>query len=447
MLPRDLTETYERIMQSIPQEFKEKAIRLLQFLVYSKEPLTLEQAVDVVATDFDEEPPRFSVDCRLFQDTDILRHCPSLVSVIYVESYFLPRLELHLAHFSVKEYLLLQISFEYGRACIAITRTFLAYMRDIGGDPQDFHSKFPLTRHAPQAWLTFARGAESSAKVSSEIVDFLREKEFYNRLNFIMGRYPDDWDRYQDLPRGPGLHYASKSGLTTVASLMIQNGADVNASGYYGSALNAAAHNGHLDIARLLVDEGADVNSLAGYGVDGSALKAASEQGHLDIVQFLLGKHANVNYEFNGVFETPLSAASRRGHIDIVRLLLEHNAEVNSTEFTYGSALNAASRAGHLNIIKMLLNEGAVINLQVPSNSFSALHSACKNGHVEVAEFLLGRGARFNANGTSYADALKTASAGGCAEVVQLLLEKREDVTLRGYDAGTSLQAACDDGN
>ncbi|KAF6806492.1 NACHT and ankyrin domain protein [Colletotrichum plurivorum] len=82
MLPRDLSETYGRILRSIPQEFEEKSMRLLQFLVYSKKPLTLEQGVEVIATNFDEETPHFDVDSRLFINTDILRHCPSLVSVV-----------------------------------------------------------------------------------------------------------------------------------------------------------------------------------------------------------------------------------------------------------------------------------------------------------------------------------------------------------------------------
>ncbi|KAF6527438.1 hypothetical protein HZS61_010482 [Fusarium oxysporum f. sp. conglutinans] len=48
-LPHDLNETYCRMLENIPSEYKNSAIHLLQFLVHTKRPLTLPEAVEVIA--------------------------------------------------------------------------------------------------------------------------------------------------------------------------------------------------------------------------------------------------------------------------------------------------------------------------------------------------------------------------------------------------------------
>ncbi|KAF4345896.1 hypothetical protein FBEOM_144 [Fusarium beomiforme] len=105
-LPRDLNETYYRMVQNIPSEYKSSAIRLLQFLVHTKRPLALSEAIEVIATEINQEPRGFHIKRRLFQATDILRYCPSLVTIAEVKRYPGTMEELHLAHFSIKEYLL-----------------------------------------------------------------------------------------------------------------------------------------------------------------------------------------------------------------------------------------------------------------------------------------------------------------------------------------------------
>ncbi|KAH9240263.1 hypothetical protein K456DRAFT_1040780 [Colletotrichum gloeosporioides 23] len=86
-LPTTLEETYNRMLQSIPQDYWSSALRLLQFLVYAKRPLTLKEAVEIVATEVEEGRSRFDVRCRVFDDNDILRHCPSSISVVIVKAF------------------------------------------------------------------------------------------------------------------------------------------------------------------------------------------------------------------------------------------------------------------------------------------------------------------------------------------------------------------------
>jgi hypothetical protein len=106
------------MFQDIPSEYKSSAIRLLQFLVHTKRPLTLLEAAKVIATEINQEPRGFDVKRRLFQTAGILRYCPSLVIIAEVTNYAETVEELHLAHFSVKEYLLKQAQFDLESASI-----------------------------------------------------------------------------------------------------------------------------------------------------------------------------------------------------------------------------------------------------------------------------------------------------------------------------------------
>src|SRR4051812_31986467 len=71
-LPRDLDETYDRMLQNIPAEYKSSSIRLLQFLVFTKRPLKLVEAVEVIATEIEQEPQGFDPDGRLSLKADVL---------------------------------------------------------------------------------------------------------------------------------------------------------------------------------------------------------------------------------------------------------------------------------------------------------------------------------------------------------------------------------------
>src|SRR5436190_11248638 len=84
-LPRTLDETYYRILANIPQGCREKAIRLLQFLVYSERPLAIQEAVDAIAIRLipcGQFNPKYRLPCP----NEITRFCPSLVSLITRDS-------------------------------------------------------------------------------------------------------------------------------------------------------------------------------------------------------------------------------------------------------------------------------------------------------------------------------------------------------------------------
>ncbi|KAJ9413682.1 hypothetical protein QL093DRAFT_2487593 [Fusarium oxysporum] len=306
-LPRDLNETYRRMVQNIPSEYKSGAIRLLQFLVYAKRPLSLSETIEVLATQIDQEPRGFDVDGRLCQKADVLRYCPSLVIIAKVTNYGETVEELHLAHFSVKEYLLEQAQFDLESASNVITRTCLTYLGDIKNNCSTIRSDFPMARYAAESWMDYAVSAETSEDIVRTTVSFLRDETTFQRWCRL---YQADrwWDHEPGPPKASRLYYACLAGLAGAARDLTTEGADVNAQGgKYGNALQAASYKGNLEVVQLLLDRGADINAQGGkYG---NALQAVSWKGNPEIVQLLLGRGADVNAQ-GGEFSNALYTAS-----------------------------------------------------------------------------------------------------------------------------------------
>ncbi|KAL4970913.1 ankyrin repeat-containing domain protein [Aspergillus stella-maris] len=432
-LPRDLNETYRRMYASIPEELRNDAIRLLQFLVHSKRPLTLAETKEVIATQIEDEPHGFDINRRLFCETDVLDYCPSLVTVVDAAEK-----ELHLAHFSVKEYLSGMEDFNKTTASISIMRTCLTYLTDISSSHRELQEEFPMARYAAEVWTAHAVLASACPDIVQMIVGFLTKNETFEKWARL---YQADrsWDTNPDPPQGSRLYYACLAGLVEAARDIIQYGADVNAQGgHYGNALQAASFNGHQETVRLLLDKGADVNAQGGdYG---NALQAASSRGYQEIVRLLLDKGADINMQ-GGQFGNALQAALLEGYQEIVRLLLDKGADVNVQGGYYGNALQAALSVGYQETVRLLLDKGADINTQ-GGHYGNALQAASSRGYQEIVRLLLDKGADVNVQGGRFGNALQAASFNGHQEIVRLLLDKRADVNAQGGQFGNALQAA-----
>ncbi|CAI7573575.1 unnamed protein product, partial [Penicillium glandicola] len=235
-LPLDLNETYRRMIASIPTELKNDAIRLLQFLVYSKRPLKLAEAKEIIATQIKNESPGFDIKRRLFCETDILDYCPSLVTVVHATDK-----ELHLAHFSVKEYLLLDNQFEIMPASICITRTCLTYLTDITGSNKEIRRDFPMARYAAELLSDHASLAQAAEDIVRAIVSFLEEEATFQRWAHLY-QADKSWDDDPGPPKGSSFYYACLIGLVAPVRDFISKGADINMQGgTYGTALQAAS--------------------------------------------------------------------------------------------------------------------------------------------------------------------------------------------------------------
>ncbi|GMB07454.1 ankyrin repeat domain-containing protein [Thermolongibacillus altinsuensis] len=153
------------------------------------------------------------------------------------------------------------------------------------------------------------------------------------------------------------LHYASEKGLRELVRLLVENGADVNATNKEGDTpLIVAAQSGQVEIVKFLHEHGADIHHANHEGE--TALLKATEGNHKTIVQYLLKMKADINEKTNSG-KTPLMIAAEYGYDSLVSLLLNHGADVHVKDQTGNTALSLAQYWKHEQIIKQLKQKGA----------------------------------------------------------------------------------------
>ncbi|KAL0935964.1 ankyrin repeat protein [Colletotrichum truncatum] len=361
-LPKDLDATYSRIIQNIPQHRKNKAIRLLQFLVCADRALTLQEAVDLIAVRI-ESGGGFNPEDRLPDPEDITRFCPSLITLVEASNFVKARVVLQLAHFSVKEYLLRHDAERFTKIgpSITITRTCLTYLTSVNKDVVgEILSQFPLAPYAAEILMQHAKPAESLGDVAAAMVCFLQ-----NPTTLQMWATLSRSDYPQVIPAVPeasSLYYASEQGLVATVKRLLSTPIDVNAKGGpRGNALCAAMDNREAEIVRMLLENGADANSQGSWY--GSILCSAVGSQEKEITKMLLDRGADVNAQ-DSQFGNALCVAVVNQDKDIIQMLLDKGADVNARGRNFVNAICVAVIHQNKEIIQMLLDKGADVEAQ-----------------------------------------------------------------------------------
>ena len=144
---------------------------------------------------------------------------------------------------------------------------------------------------------------------------------------------------------------------------LLAGGADVRAAHGDGmTGLHWAAHHGDTQIVRLLVDAGADLEATTRLG-DHTPLHVASRGGHTRAVTALLDAGANAT-AVTAAGATPLHLSSTVGDADALRALLAHGADADAREPVWGQTpLMFAAAAERVDALAVLLERGANPNL------------------------------------------------------------------------------------
>lgn len=104
-MPRDLDETYERILCSIDEDYATDVPRILTVLCVSKRPLKVQELVDAHAIDL-TQPPHLERESRSYGQEDLIDICRALVEVVVISEDDGEKTSVaRIAHFSVQEYL------------------------------------------------------------------------------------------------------------------------------------------------------------------------------------------------------------------------------------------------------------------------------------------------------------------------------------------------------
>jgi len=240
-----------------------------------------------------------------------------------------------------------------------------------------------------------------------------------------------------------------KGGLSSIEALL-EAGADVSEGNDRGwTPLHAAAYTNKPEIAALLIEKGADLDAEA-HGAGGTPLIAALFWGHREVAD-LLGRHS--------LAPGNLRVAAGLGIPELVETCFHPNGELTpeacaargfyrphsgfpdwqpspDPQEVLDEALVWACKSNRLAVLERLVTAGARPNAD-PYRGTPLIWAAVCN-RVETVAWLLDHGADINQKATfggathgQGITALHMAAQSGCMSVVNLLVERGADLTLK----------------
>ena len=224
--------------------------------------------------------------------------------------------------------------------------------------------------------------------------------------------------------------------LESGASPNIQNNFGYNAlhsSLVYGG-IAGIPYDGHFmnKVISLLIQFNVDVNMGDFEGC--TPLHHAVNEPHLFNAETLISAGALVNArDYRGWI--PLQYVFHSDNTDMTQLLLKYKADINAQDMDGRSMLSTAVEVGNEEMVQFLLTDPQVLVNLADKNNVTPLHLAAAFGRVDLTATLIQASADVNAPDSRNATPLHYATYGGTPEIVTLLLEAGADGKIKD-DAG-----------
>jgi ankyrin repeat protein len=204
-------------------------------------------------------------------------------------------------------------------------------------------------------------------------------------------RFFQHWP-YASAPRSPSdilayqLRWAISANYFDRVKLLVENGADVNATSQYPAGARApyaeAVYHGQQQIADYLVAKGAKRIAIALSTAD--EFSVACYRDDADRARELVASDPTLLDDTGGL----LIWAAEAGRVDSLRLLVELGVDVNSKPGDE-SPLHCAARAGQLDTVKLLVELGADVHARDRHFDGTPLSFANYKGQRHVVGHLL----------------------------------------------------------
>ena len=209
------------------------------------------------------------------------------------------------------------------------------------------------------------------------------------------------------------LHYGILSKDRKVVEFLLQNGAIVDPVDSF-SSICKAIQSDLSEIVPLLIENGANVNASEDAE---SPLSAAWRIKNFDLVE-LLSKHGAHFHDTDAKVATEIL---EKGTLEEFKSLLEAGLNVNARYKHYESVIQSAARQTNTKAMLMLLDLGA--DVRTDGNK-DLLPGVCDKGHMEMASFLLDNGAEACVSHALY----RASGVANNLAVIELLLSRGADI-------------------
>ncbi|KAH8127183.1 hypothetical protein FP744_10007490 [Trichoderma asperellum] len=443
-LPRSLNKIYGQSIQRIESQGEflyQLARKVIFWLIYAKRILSMTELRHAVAI----QPGTLELDEEFIPDSEILASiCAGLVT------YDAESNVLRLSHYTIQEYFegegrtwVQDAETKITTACVTYLsfRAFESGNCRTEGELEQRIASNPLYNYAAKHW-----GLHALASLETQpILDFLNsEIKVSAAAQGLLGHRRFFQNRFYN--GIIGLHLAAHFGLENIATILLEDGHDPNATGHFErTPLCWAIQGGHEGVVRQLCNYGAQVN-IIDYRRR-TLLHIAIGYGDEVITKLLLENDAKIEAA-DGRGRTPLHYASQKGYEKIAKVLLEYGAEINTTDRYDHTPLFLASGRGQEAIVKLLLGHGAEIdaaNKDGETALMNASHSAVNTEvNTNIVKLLLRHGAEINAADKYGRTSLIKASNRCNANIVKLLLEHGAEINAADNDGQTALMKAMD---
>lgn len=239
------------------------------------------------------------------------------------------------------------------------------------------------------------------------------------------------------------LHVAASQDLTELLSVLIADGADIEArNNWGGTPLHAAIFSNSLDAARelLSVSAGIDVVDVSGM----TPLHWAAKLNHLPAIELLMKAGAQTFHAGNG--DLPIHVAIRQGYVAAVEHFMFHGTDVEAKTSKGDTPLLVAALSNQIEVAEFLFKHSASANTFsrfVPWKKTSGgmietkessdrsqpplttpLHYACLAGWYEMAAVLLDNHALVNVPNNDGKSPLILAAEADDTNLVYLLIAR-----------------------
>lgn len=253
---------------------------------------------------------------------------------------------------------------------------------------------------------------------------------------------------YKDHHGMTPLHFAASRGRVSIATLLIERGANINAVDEVGyTSLRIAVDNKYKEVTDLLIAKGAYMT-----------IHIAAALGRTNDLKSMILRGNSID-DRDYYLLTPLHVASKNCQLDTAMILIQRGADVNARDRDYWTPLHAACDRGCPSLAKLLIEHGADINARTSDvrplvSWYTPLHLAvgnCKTiesdpsimaGKTALVELLIKQGADVNQIDSSGETPLYEAARRGCVGILQLLIQNGADVNVMDNLGKTPLDDA-----